>query len=177
VTCASLEIIAGWALGELPEAEAEAFERHYFGCSSCFARAERLLALEESLRRALPPVLTAARSRTLEADRAALAQVHVQPGGKALIQLGDATPVGVWYLHCDLAGVSRVDLESRSLVGEKLFGFDDVPFDVERGLVAMPCHLHYRSFGMDSQFQTRLTSVEAAGRRMLAEYTLDHHFL
>lgn len=177
MSCASLETIAAWALGELPQAEAEAFEQHYFGCSVCFARAERLLALEESLRRALPPVLTAQRSRTLAAREAVLAQVHVRPGEKGLIELGEAKPVGVWYLHCELAGVSRVDLESRSVSGEKLFGFDDVPFDAERGLVAMPCHLHYRSFGMDSLFQTRLTSVEAAGPRLLAEYTLDHHFL
>lgn len=177
MSCASLETIAAWALGELPEAQAEAFEQHYFGCSACFARAEQMQALSESLRRALPPVLTGSRSRALESGLPGLVQAHVKPGEKGLIELGSQRPVGVWYLHCNLEGVARVDLEARSLAGEALFAFRDVPFDAERGVVAMPCHLHYRSFGMDPLFQARLTSVEPAGSRLIAEYALDHQFV
>jgi hypothetical protein len=177
MTCASLETIAGWALGELPEAESARFEEHYFGCSSCFARAERLLELERALRSALPPVLTASRARELESRVPALTQVHVRPNERAVIQLSAAAPLGVWYLHCDLHGVSRVDLEAHSAHGETLFRFADVPFDAARGVVAMPCHLHYRALGTGPRFHARLSSAEAGAPRLLAEYVLDHALL
>ncbi|HET7539576.1 MAG TPA: hypothetical protein VFK05_06885 [Polyangiaceae bacterium] len=174
MTCASLETIAGWVLGELPEAQAIDFEEHYFVCSTCFARAERLLELERTLRSALPPVLTAERTRELVARVPALTEVHLYPGERGVIQLGEAAPLGVWYLHCDLQGVSSVDLEAHSARGETLFRFADVPFDAQRGLVAMPCHLHYRALGTGPEFHARLSSVEAGGPRVLAEYVLDH---
>lgn len=176
MTCASLETIAGWALSELTEAEAELFEAHYFGCSTCFDRAERLLRLAGALRRALPYVLTAERCRALEGGQRELSTAHVQPGQKALIRLDSAKPVGIWYLHCDLKGVARVDLEGCSLAGDTLFQFQDVPFDFERGLVAMPCHLHYRASPVGPRFLARLSSPDAEAPRVLAEYVLDHEF-
>jgi hypothetical protein len=176
MSCATLETIAAWALGELPEAESEAFEAHYFGCDRCFQRAAGVDRVLTQLRTSLPPALTAARHEALRAAQPEMPTVHVRPGEQATIRLGAGVPVGVWVMHCELHGVSRLDLEARSLTGEPLFAFADVPFDDERGEVLMPCHVHYRSLEMDSSFVTRLLQHEAGTSRILAEYRLNHEF-
>lgn len=176
MSCASLETIAGWWLGDLTEAEQGSFEAHYFGCQRCFERAAWLQRVHEQLVNGLPPLLTAARRAALAAARPTLPAIHVEPGQEGVLQLSQRAPIGLWVMHCELGGVSRLDIEARTVTGERMFAFSDVPFDAERGEVAMPCHVHYRAFEMDPLMCTRLVSHEAGGLRVLAEYRLNHQF-
>ncbi len=176
MSCPSLETVAGWALDELPEQEAEAFEAHYFGCASCFARAQGLLKLKEQLETALPPVLTRQRREALQTAAPTLPAAHVRPGEQATLRMGGASPVGLWVMHCGFQGVSCVDLEGRGPDGELFFAFADVPFDAERGEVVMPCQWHYRLLPGGNVIHARLTSRAADGARLLGEYVLNHEF-
>src|SRR5690349_15946149 len=173
MTCPSLETVAAWVLDELPTAESEQFEEHYFGCQACFQRAQAMQQLVSHLRTALPPVLTEARRQRLEAE-APLPRVHVQPGETRQIRLSAAQPLGIWVMHSALEGVSRVDLEARTATDGVLFSLLDVPFDAARGEVLLPCQLQYQAITRDMILHVQLSTPEPAGRRTLGEYLLDH---
>jgi putative zinc finger protein len=177
MTCPSLETVAAWLLGELSDEEGAAFEEHYFGCEACFDRAERMQKLVLKLESALPPILTADRLVALETRRGSLPTVHVQPGDSGTVRLGGENSMAVWVLHCELTGVTRVDFEARRETGEPFFDFQDVPFDVERGQVLLPCHLHYyRARSAEPRFFVRLSARDSSGSRPLGEYLLNHEF-
>jgi len=177
MTCPSLEIAAAWLLGDLTDDEAAAFEEHYFACEACFDRATHMRELILKLETALPPILSADQLAMLEASRRSLPVVHVQPGEGGTVRLGGTHSLAVWALHCDVAGVTRVDLEARRETGEPLFTFRDVPFDAERGQVLLPCHVHYyRAPSADPRFFARLSARDSSGSRPLGEYLLNHEF-
>ena len=175
MTCPSLETVAAWLLGDLTDEEGSAFEEHYFGCEACFDRAERMQGLILKLETALAPILTANRLATLETRRGSLPTVHVQPGESGTVRLGGTHSLAVWALHCELAGVTRVDFEAQRETGEALFTFRDVPFDAERGQVLLPCHVHYyRVPSAPPRFFARLNARDSSGSRPLGEYLLNH---
>jgi len=176
VSCPNLETIAAFTLDELDPAEAERFEEHYFECDACLAQAASLRRLVAELGASLPPVLTSARRRALEAERPGLTQVTVNPGETATIRLNDADNVGFWVMRAPLAGVCRVDFEARDAEGAPLFAFTDVPFDADKGEVVLACQSHYRALPGGSTLRVRLTATDAAGTRSVGEYTLDHRF-
>lgn len=179
MTCPNLETAAAWVLGELPEAEAERFEEHYFGCDSCFQRAMALEHARKQLATSLPPLLSVERHQALAAQRP-LEVVHVEAGATGVIKLDSATVFGIWILHAPLEEVKRVDVEVRPEEGDFLFEFNDVPFDRERGQVLLACQLHYRTVPGGPRLNVRITgATDAAGReggRELARYILDHEF-
>ena len=176
MTCPSLETVAAWVLGDLTDEEGAAFEEHYFACEACFGRAKRMQELVLKLETALPPILTADRLAALESRRGSLPSVHVQPGESGTVRLGGANLLAVWVLHCELAGVTRVDFEARSETGELYFTFQDVPFDAEHGQVLLPCHVRLRELPYDPRLLARLSARDASGSRPLGEYLLNHEF-
>jgi hypothetical protein len=162
-------------LGELPEDEAARFEEHYFGCETCFRRAMALEHARKRLTTSLPPLLTQERHEALQNQRA-LEVVHVEAGGNGLIKLGSDNAFGIWILHAPLEGVARVDVEVRPIEGDFTFGFNDVPFDRERGQVLLACQLHYRAVPGGPRLNVRLLETADAGGRELGQYILDHQF-
>lgn len=175
--CLALEDVARWVLGELDPTEAERFEEHTFDCDPCFDRASRLERLVVQLRTSLPPFLTSERRRQLEgAARPELRAVHVRPGERAFLRLDATNPVGIWILRAELDGVARVDCEARDAGGELVFALTDVPFDAQRGEVALACQRHYAAVPGVRALHVRLTAVADATRRAIAEYVLEHDF-
>jgi len=176
MTCPSLETCAAWALDELNEADQQAFEAHFFGCTRCFTHAERLARLVAGLRSALPSFLTTERRRRLTATRGSFPVVHVAPGERATIRLSDGVPVGLWVMHAALGDAQRVDFEARSADGSLLFSVADVPFDAERGEVVLACQVHYRTLPMGPDLYGKLSARQGAETRVLGEYVLNHVF-
>jgi len=173
VTCPSLDVIAAFALDELDEPELKRFEEHYFECDACLRRAERMHTLVEQLRAAPPPVLTRARRQALEGRGVCV--IEVRPDERALLELGPSREIGVWLMQAPLADATRVDLEGRSPEGSVVFSFADVPFDAERGQVALLCHLHYR--GLSSpELHVTMTAQARADEPRVTRYVLDHAF-
>lgn len=175
MTCAALESIAAWVLGELPAAESEQFEEHFFGCDACASNARRMEQLVAQLSAALPPVLTPERRQALAARHPRMPAIDVEPGRRATIHLGGAQPVGVWVMHAPLGAVTRVDLEARA-GGALLFVLADVPFDAARGEVVLACQAHYSALADDTELRVRLTATGPGGERPVGEYILAHEF-
>lgn len=173
-SCPSLDWVASWALGELDEAEGEAFEEHYFGCERCAARARRMHETVDLVSRGLPITLTAARRSRAERDPR-LVTVRVEPGQHAVMSVGAQHPFGIWVLRAPVAGARQVDVEARSQSGAPIFSVVDVPFDDQRGEVVLLCSTHYR--GIDSQLHTRVIATDQSGAQTVTEYVLDHDFL
>ena len=144
MSCAALDQVAAYCLGELPEAEGERLEAHYFECDTCFGWVQAMQRFLAQLAVAVPTVLTAERRRGLEARHPRLPAVGVLPGGRARIRLGGDAPVGLWVMHAPLAGVTQVDVEARTADGGLVFAVTDVPFDAQRGEVVLACQEHYR---------------------------------
>jgi len=178
VSCPTTETASAWLLGELSdaEAEAEAFEQHYFGCDACFARVEQLERTLAVLTQGLPFTLTPARRDALLA-RVSLPLVDVEPGQRATLRLSHSAPSGLWVMHFAQPSVARVDLEARNANGQVVFGLSDVAFDAVQGRAYMPCQIHYQAiFGQqEPTLLVELCSVDVSGaRRKLGEYILDH---
>lgn len=175
MTHPTLEAIAAWVEGLEDTAETEALDLHLLECGACSAQAGRMQQLVATLRGALPPVLTEARRSALEAKHGSLPATHVEPGQTGVLSLSDAEAVGLWVMHCDLAGVSRVDVEAYGELGQRVMHLADVPFDRERGQVLLACQLHYRGVPNARQLRATLHAV-GADSRQLGEYFLDHRF-
>jgi hypothetical protein len=173
-SCPSLDWVAAWALGEVAEADGEAFEEHYIGCERCSARARRMHETVDLVGRGLPIALTPARRSRAERDPR-LVTVRVDPGQHGVMNVGSEHPYGIWVLRAPVAGARRVDLEGRSASGAPIFSVADVPYDEQRGEVVLLCSTHYR--GIDSQMHTRVTATDASGAQTVTEYVLDHNFL
>jgi hypothetical protein len=173
-SCPSLDWVAAWALGEVGEADGDAFEEHYFGCERCSARARRMDETVDLVGRALPIALTPARRGRAERDPR-LVTVRVDPGQHAVMNVGSEYPYGIWLLRAPVAGARQVDVEARSASGAPIFSVADVPVDEQRGEVVLLCSSHYR--GIDSKLHTRVTATDASGAQIVTEYVLDHNFL
>jgi len=175
MSCPSPETWVAWILDEA-EGE-EALESHLFECAVCTARAEGIERLVRELNGMMPMVLTAERRKKLEAAFGAgvLPIVPVSPGEHATLELGPEKRVGFWVLHADVHGAERLDCELLTFDGQRLANFTDIPFDRERGEVALCCQLHYRELG-PPEMLVRVSSVEAAGPRPIGEYWLNHVF-
>jgi hypothetical protein len=178
MTCPAPETAAAWLQGELSDAQAEAFEQHYFECAACFERARRLEHTLLTLAECLPFTLTRARREALVARRA-LPVVDVKPGEQATLRLDAEQPAALWVMHFTASSVERVDLEARAIDGQLLLGLKDIACDLEQGRVYMPCQLHYRdNFPGETTLVVRLTSPDlAGGERELGRYILDHQFI
>jgi hypothetical protein len=175
VTCPSLERLGAWFLDAAEDDESGRIEEHIFSCDRCAGRAERLEALIQRLRSALPPILTPERREALERAVADLPKTPVSPGETATLEFRKGTEIGFWVMHHDLSGAERVDCQLLGSDGSALVLLPDVPFDADRQEVVLACHVHYRNLGTED-VRARLTSFDGTGQTRTAEYRLIHRF-
>lgn len=176
MTHPTLERIAAWVEGLEDEAETEALDLHLLECGACSAQAERLQELVAKLRGSVPAVLTEARHGALQAKYGRLPATHVTPGQTGQLTLSDTKAVGLWVMHCDLSGVTRLDIEAHDENGAPVFKLPDVPFDAERGQVLLACQVHYRAMPTGQLLRATVRDASGGEPRQLAEYFLDHRF-
>lgn len=174
--CPPLETVVAWALDELAQDPAEAFEEHYFECDRCFRRAQHVHRLVAELDASLPALLTSERREELERTVPSLPAVRVRPGERATLRLGGPNQYGLWVMQAPVADAARVDFEARDPHGELVFAHRDVPFDAERGEVVLACQVHYRALPVAGTMRVLLSATDHAGRARVAEYLLDHEF-
>jgi hypothetical protein len=176
MSCPSLERVAEWCLGELPEAATESFEAHYFSCDRCFEQATRMQNAIEQLGASLPPVLTPERRQALEGREPGLPAIRVSAGERATLHLSEQQRLGIWVMQAPLGDATRVDFEARSPDGQLMFALRDVPFDPRRGEVVLACQVHYRALPLSQEMHVRLTATGPSGSQELGRYILDHRF-
>jgi len=175
MTCPSLERLGAWVLSAADDEESNRTEEHLFSCERCAARVERLEALIDRLRAALPPILTQERRRNLEKTVGDVPTSLVSPGETATLQFRKGTDVGFWVMRHDLSGAERVDCQLFGSDGSPMVSLPDVPFDADRQEVVLACHVHYRNLGAED-VRARLTSFDGAGQARTSEYRLIHRF-
>lgn len=172
MSCLTMETLAAWSLGDLTPAEANACEDHWFACDRCARRAEGMLALTRTLAGMTAAFLTRERRELLEKS-GPLEIVRVLPGQGGRLSFG-GRDTALWVLQGDFSGAERVDCEF-VLEGTPFASFPDVPFDAERGEVALACRTHYAAVA-PARFAVRLTVRAGAVTRPPGEYELDHVF-
>jgi hypothetical protein len=170
-------LVAYW-LGELPAAEAEKLEEHFFACAPCTGRLEWLAGLAEGTRAALragtvgmivtPPFVEAMKRAGMR-----LREYRLDPGGRVDCTITADDDAVVSRISAPLAGVTRLDV-LRDIDGKQQIESSDVPFDPasqELLFVLRPAMLRKLAAHV---VRVRLVSVEEGGRRTLGEYTFNH---
>lgn len=170
----AFETLADYLLGGLAEKEEREVESHLFHCASCASRTERLAGLQFAIASAVPPVLSRARFAELEREGRVEHVNPMAPGETARVVYPSP---GRLLVHrfggADLRQARRVDVELRTLGGESIGRFDDVPFDAGRGEVLVACQAHFVDlYPRDGVFAVEV--VAGVERKEAARYTVIH---
>ena len=165
-----------WA-GDIDEAATDALEDHLFGCADCTAASARVAAVTESVRGAIPSVVSQQRVDRLRASGARVRENVFTPGDRREI---DFAPDADLLIHrlggLQLAGAARVDLRITSeSTGALIMTADAVPFDAVEGTVLVACQRHYEVLPHDT---VMTVSVHAPGAPLrAATFTILHRWL
>lgn len=177
-----LEKLAAYWLGELPAAEAEKAEEHFFACEACAGRLEWLAELSDGVRTAvrtgaLGMVVSA---RFIEAMKRAgmrLREYRTDPGITTQCTIRADEDAVISRIRAPLTGVTRLDMVNRLEVGGVAQGevrVEDLPFDAASGeLVFIPPPAALKKMPAHT-LRVRLVAVQEAGERVLGDYTFAH---
>ena len=175
----NFEYLVAYWLAELPAAEEERIEGHFFACAHCAGRLEWLAALSAGVRAAvragaLGMMVSAPFVEAMKRSGMRLREYRLDPGGRVDCTIRADEDAVVSRIRAPLAGVTRLDILEESDDGRQSFELRDVPFDPVSGevlfmlppaaLKKMPAHVA----------RMRLVAVDEAGRRTLGEYTFNH---
>ena len=176
------EKLAAYWLGDLPAAEGEKVEEHFFACERCAAWLEWLAGLSDGVRATVRAgrVGLFVSKRFVEALVQAglrLREYNLEPNTGVNCTIGADDDAVLSHMRAQLVGAKRVDVLRRVTVGGAAQAEErvaDVPFDPAVGellfipaaaeLKALPSHV----------LQVRLLAVDEAGERPLGEYTFRH---
>jgi hypothetical protein len=129
----------------------------------------------QALRGAVPPVLSPARLERLAAEGLRLRTTEVAPGATATVVFARDVDLLIHRLRADLGGATRVDCEVRSGDGTRLFMFEQVPFDRERGEVLIACQRHFADFA-PPDIVFRVTAHGGDGPARVSDFAVMHLF-
>jgi hypothetical protein len=165
-------------LGEMEAADQERAEVHLFACDDCGARLREIVALGAGVRRlaqvgAVQVVVTPSFLEVAERQGLRTREYHVPPGGRVACTVTAEDDLLVSHLEGDFRGVSRLDVVSQ-LEGGPEQRVEDVPVSpAARELIVAQAMPAMRALG-SCVVRMRLFAREAAGERLLAEYTFAH---
>ena len=169
-------LLAYW-LDELGNEDAAEFEEHLFGCDACSARLRELLALRDSVRRALHEsrfgtAVTVGFIQRLKESGLRIREYQPEAGGSVMCTMAPDDDFIVSRLRAPLAGVRQLDLVwEDSGMQHRLV---HVPYDAANNEVTfIPSVAMVRSLGVATQ-RARLLAVTLDSERVIAEYTFHH---
>jgi hypothetical protein len=174
-------LVAYW-LGELPAAEGEKAEEHFFACGRCAARLEWLAGLSEGVRATVRAgrvglVVSSRFADALVQAGLRLREYGLEPGGSVDCTIRADDDGVLSHIRAPLAGAKRVDALWRVSVGgaqEPEVRLADVPFDPAAGEVLfLPAAAALKTMPSHTM-QLRLVAVDGAEERPLGEYTFRH---
>jgi hypothetical protein len=164
-----------WA-GDLDDQATAALEEHLFGCPECTATSARVAAVTETLRAALPPVVSRRQIELLRARGTRVRESDFAPGERRQVQFSSDTDLLIHRLGgLDLTGAERVGFRiTQESTGALVAAVESVPFDPAEGAVLVACQRHYASLPHDT---VMTVSIHAPGESpRTATYTLLHRF-
>lgn len=171
------EKLIALAVGDLDDAEAEAVEEHVLSCSACAQLLERVLSLGDGIRTlvrssALHVSLTPSLVAELEKAGLITRVYRIPAGGSVDCTVTREDRFVAAFLEADLRGVERVDLVME--VPSGVLRYDDVTFDVERGVVAWVSSGDFVRSLPTMKHSARVYAVEDGRERELGRYTFNH---
>ena len=177
-----LERLTAYWLGELPAAEAQKAEEHFFACEACARRLEWLAELSDGVRAAvrtgaLAMVVTQPFVEAMKRAGMRLREYRTDSGMTTHCTIRADEDAVISRIRAPLTGVTRVDMVTGIEVRDVAQGdvrAEDVPFDATSGevifipppaaLKKMPAHT----------IRVKLLAVEGAGERVIGDYTFAH---
>ena len=178
--CAAIspQELLGYWLGEF-DAEHEArLDEHLLACAPCAERLGALVETGAAIRRALlrggfSSVLSPACIDRLKTTGLRVREYRLEPGGSVNCTVTREDDLVVSYLRAPLRGVEQLDLVMQDATAGS-WRLTDVAFDPAADCVAVvPDIAHLRALGR-TRHRMQLVAVEAAGERVIADYTFDH---
>jgi hypothetical protein len=168
--------LADYFAGDLDAAAGERLEQHLFGCDACTAEAERVAAIGQAFRTAIPIAVDGEQIAALRARGVRVEENPVVAGTRKPVAFPDGSDVLVHRLQgIDLARAERVEVRVRSESTGEVLGEDHfVPFDRERGEVLIACQRHFSSLPSDIVFDVR--ALEASGASFVTTFLVPHVF-
>jgi hypothetical protein len=178
-TCSSAlswdELVAYWA-GDLGDDATAAADEHLMGCASCSAQSARVAQVTETLRAAIPPLLTRAALDHLAAKGLRIREMPFVPGERKEGRFPRDCDLLIFRLGgLDLTAATRVAFRLRTEgLPDAIVETEDAPFDRHTGEVLLACQRHYA--GLPPNAVAEVHVRDAAGREQSAEYTIEHVF-
>lgn len=158
--------------------DVEAIEEHLFACAGCSGRLRGLVALGDGIRRlsregAVEMIVTAGYLARATEEGLRTREYVVPPGGRVECTVTPEDDLLVGRLLGDFTGVSHLDLVAER-AGYPARRIPDVPISPDaRELIVAQAMPLVRTL-QHAQLRLRLVSREAAGERLIGEYTFNH---
>lgn len=167
-------LVEYWA-SDVDAGEAAAIEAHLFACARCTAAAERVAALVQAFRTALPPVIGHEELAALRAKGLVIVENEFAPASRTPVVFDRHADLLVHRLSgLDLAGAVRVEVLVRSEAHGPMFQELFAPFDASRGEVLIACQKHFAALPHDVAFDVRVH--REAAPPTLTTYSIPHEF-
>ena len=175
----ALPTLVEYWLDELDPAAAERIDAHIIACGECSARLAEVVALAAGVRAAfrdgfVRAFVTGAFVDSLVERGVRVREYRVPRNGSVRCSVAPDDQVAVGRLEAPLQGVTRLDavsVRSTDMAEERS---RDIPFDASAGEVVIAAKIARLRVGPAHQVRLRLIAVDAAGERLVGEYTFDH---
>src|SRR5262249_47836990 len=150
------EDLVSYLTDDLDSDDLERIESHLMGCAACTAETTRLSQLIETLRSALPPVVTRAMVDAARARGKRIVEKTFCPGTRQSAVFSPDVDMLIDRLAgLDLSNATRVHVTVRcESTGVVLVEEPNAPFDPNEG-VLIACQRHYASMPPDTVFEVR----------------------
>ena len=173
----SFEPLVAYWLGEVSGKDQESLEEHVFGCATCTARLEGLVALASGVRDAVKDgkvsmAVSASFVDWMKQAGLRLREYRVEPGGSVNCTISADDDAVVSRLRVPLAGVKRVDL--LRIRGDSEVRVVDIPFNAQAGEVLVVPQPAWLKTMPAFTMQMRLIAVAETGEEQIGEYTFNH---
>jgi Putative zinc-finger len=168
-------LVAYWA-GDLSPEETDAVDAHAMGCATCTTASERVAAITEAIRTALPPVISTRELASLRARGLRVEENRIFPGQRVpVVFRGDLDLLIHRLGGLDLSRAERVHVTaSAEETGQILSETPRAPFDAASGEVLIACQRHFAALPPNIVFDVAV--IEAGGARASTRYAVPHSF-
>ena len=166
-------------LGELDEARELAIDEHLLGCAHCTANLQALADIGDGIRMAVGAgdvntVVTGPFVERLAARGLRLRQYRVPHNGSVHCTVAPDDDLLITRLVAPLDDVEHLDIERLTEDGVAVERVRDVPFDASAGEVLFTPRIARIRALPRTTVRFRLVSTDAAGDRIVGDYTLYH---
>ncbi len=174
-----LPVLLDYWLGDLAPDAQDAIEEHLLSCAVCAAELDELVAIAGGIRRLANAgrvwtVVPATFLERLVDEGLRIREYRLAPGGSVQCTVSASDDVVAARFAADLRGVTRAHLVQCDAEGHEAHRIEDIPLTTagdEVVVIDRTDRLRALPAGVE---RVRLVTPDAAGERLLGEYTFVH---